>query len=186
LYVVVEGNAAQWRPHLESLHREYFGAGRGDPLAPVHLQVVERATHDALARLAESGLLSLTQRGSRTLFPDGANAVPREFTSEQQARLAELEAIAARKIRMARVLGEAGLDDEARAPLLDALLAQARSFAVQYRLVEPDGLGDAFAPPLMRAWGPGLGVFQSFAHDSSASWRAAIEALAAINPTSPV
>jgi hypothetical protein len=186
LYVVVEGNAAQWRPHLESLHREYFGPGQSDPLAPVHLQVVERATHDALARLAESGLLSLTQRGSRILFPDGANAAPREFTPEEQARRAELEALAARKIRMARVLGEAGLNDEARAPVLDAFLAQARLIAIQYRLTEPVCLDDAFAPPLMRAWGPGLGVFQRFVHDSSASWRAAIEALAAINAKSPV
>jgi len=184
LYVVVEGNAAQWRSHLESLHHEYFGAGHGDPLAPVHLQVVEQATHDALSRLAESGLLSLTQRGSRTLFPDGVDAALREFTPEEQALRVELEAITTRKIRMARVLGEAGLDDEARAPLLDALLAQARSFAVEYRFVQPDCIGDAFPPALARAWGPALGVLQGFALDSTASWHAAIEALTAISTKS--
>src|SRR5438552_576036 len=48
LYVVVERDAPQWREKLGSLHEEYFGAGQGDPLSPVRLEVVDRATDEAL------------------------------------------------------------------------------------------------------------------------------------------
>ena len=69
LYVVVERDAAQYREQLGSLHEEYFGPGRWDPLAPVRLEVIDRATDEALQRLIDAGLLAKTTRASRPLWP---------------------------------------------------------------------------------------------------------------------
>ena len=69
LYVVADRDAAQHHERLTTLHQELFGAGQGDPLAPVQLEVVDRATDESLQRLADAGLLTLTTRGARPLFP---------------------------------------------------------------------------------------------------------------------
>src|SRR5207248_8225341 len=56
LYLVVERDASQWREQLNPLHAEYFGDGQSNPLAPVRLEVIDRATDEALQRLMEAGL----------------------------------------------------------------------------------------------------------------------------------
>ena len=58
LVVVVDRNAAQWREQLNSLHQEFFGHGKTDPLAPVRLEVVDRATDEAIERLVAAGLIT--------------------------------------------------------------------------------------------------------------------------------
>jgi hypothetical protein len=75
LYVVVDRDAAQWRPRLAELHEEYFRDT--DPLAPVRLEIIDRATDEALQRLAESGLVARTTRAVRPLLAaDEPSAVP--------------------------------------------------------------------------------------------------------------
>ena len=180
IYVVVEGESARWRPALDELHRDFFGPGRTDPLAPVRMEVVDRATHEALARLAEAGLLSLTQRGSRLLFPGAPDAVLRALTAEEESRRAVYRAAAKRKLRMARLLGDAGMDDEARAPALDAALALARALAIENRMPEPAKLEDAFVPPFSRVWGQALGTVNGFVRDTGSPWRPAVDALQAL------
>ena len=69
LYVVVERDAAQWREKLNALHQDYFGPGQCDPLAPVRLEVIDRATDEALQRLIEAGLVARTTRATRPLWP---------------------------------------------------------------------------------------------------------------------
>jgi len=177
LYVVVEGESARWRPALDELHREFFGPGRTDPLAPVRMEVVDRATHEALARLAEVGLLSLTQRGSRLLFPGAPDAALRALTTEEESRRGAHRAAAERKLRMSRLLGDAGMDDEARAPALDAILALARALAIENRLSEPAKLEEAFIPPFSRVWGQALGNVHGFVREPASPWRQAVDAL---------
>src|ERR1019366_7170811 len=72
LYVVVERDAAQYREQLNALHGEYFGPGQWDPLAPVRLEVIDRATDEALQRLIDAGLLAKTTRATRPLCPADA------------------------------------------------------------------------------------------------------------------
>ena len=180
LYIVLDGESARWRPALDELHREFFGPGRTDPLAPVRMEVVDRATHEALARLAEVGLLSLTQRGSRLLFPEMASASPRALTADEESRRAAHRAAAERKLRMARLLGDAGMDDEVRAPGLDAALALARALAIENRMPEPAKLEDAFVPPFSRVWGQALGTVHGFVRDPGSPWRPAVDALQAL------
>jgi helicase-like protein len=82
--VVVERDAKRWRPELEALHREIAGFGKGDPLAPLHLEVMDRHMAETLERLAKAGLLQRTTRGTRPLLGDGAATAPRAALSEAE------------------------------------------------------------------------------------------------------
>ncbi|HEY3754983.1 MAG TPA: DEAD/DEAH box helicase [Opitutaceae bacterium] len=177
LYVVLEGEASKWRPTLEELHREFFGPGHSDPLAPVRLEVMDRASHEALSRLVEAGLLSQTQRGSRLLFPGAPVEAPRALTAEEESRRTALRATAARKLRMASLLGEAGMDDEVRAPGLDGALALARALAIEHRLAEPSKPEEAVSALLTRAWGPAWQPVLRFVQDPTSPWKPAIDVL---------
>ncbi|MCC6821626.1 MAG: hypothetical protein IT579_12915, partial [Verrucomicrobia subdivision 3 bacterium] len=70
--------------------------------------------------------------------------------------------LAARKLKMARLLADGGLPDEARTPLLDAALALSRALAVEARLSEPGSLVDILSPPLAAAWGQHAIAIQDF------------------------
>lgn len=178
LYIVVERDAREWRERLNTLHHDFFGPGQSDPLAPVHLEVVDRATHEALERLAAAGLLTLTTRGSRPLFPEPEAAPnPPPLSAEEKTKAGAHRNCAARKLKMARLLGDGGLTEEARSPLLDAALALARALAVEARLPEPASLDDALFPPLSHRWKEALPALRSFAADPAQPWQAVIAAL---------
>jgi len=179
LYVVVERDAASCRPRLEALHAEFFGPGRSDPLAPVQLEVVDRATHEALERLAAAGLLTLTARGSRSLLEEaGAEAaVPAPLSAEERAKAEAFRSQAARKLKMARLLGDGGMTEEVRGPLLEAVLALGRARAVEQRLPEPATLDETLRAPLAQGWGGALAAMRSYAADAGAAWLPVAEAL---------
>ncbi len=178
LYLVVDRDAAQWRERLNELHRDFFGPDRTDPLAPVQLEVVDRATHEALERLAAAGLISVTTRASRPLFPEPeAGPTLTQLTPEERAKADAHRAHAARKLKMARLLGDGGLDEEARAPLLEAALALGRALAVEARLPEPASLDDALLPPLTHCWRASQGPLRSAVADATQPWRVFLSAL---------
>ncbi|MBX3744060.1 MAG: DEAD/DEAH box helicase [Verrucomicrobiae bacterium] len=173
LYVVVERDAGVHRERLASLHQEYFGEGRADPLAPVRLEVVDRATHDALERLAAAGLICATTRGARPLFPGGDPAA-KALTDEERRRLAEQAGWAQRQARLARVLGAAGFVAEARDKALEALVAGARAVAVAGRLPEPGSPEEALQAPVATAWGAGLEPLRAFQQTAAGPWEPAV------------
>ena len=176
LMVVVEKEAAQWRERLAPLHGQYFGGG--DPLTPTRLEVVDRETKDAIDRLVAAGLLAPTSRGARPLFPaPPALAGPPPLTDAEQARLAALCDQAARKRRAVTVLGEAGLAEETRAPLLDAIHLHARVLAVQHRLPEPVDLAASLLPPLAGHFGEILPALQAFVAGEMGDWQSVLVAL---------
>jgi hypothetical protein len=158
LYVVVEGQAALHRPRLESLHAKLCGGL--ESIAPVRLEVLDRATHEALERLIASGLIASISRAARPLDPIAETRVP--LNAEELARAKAHRDLAARKLKMARLLADGGLPDEARAPLLDAALAISRALAVEARLPEPGALADISSPPMAAAWGQYAIAIQDF------------------------
>lgn len=171
LLVIVEGDPAQHRASLDALHAELFGPGKSDPLAPVRLEVIDRATHDALERLVAAGLVARTTRAARALYPiEEAPAGPPALTPAEQERVAAHRAQAARRLKMARVLGNGGLDDEVRAPLLDAALSLARALAIESRQPEPDTLDQALLRPLAAVWGEALAPLREFAAHPAEPW----------------
>jgi superfamily II DNA or RNA helicase len=171
LLAVVDGNPAQYRERLAPLHQELFGNGQADPLAPVQVEIIDRATHEALERLIAAGLIAPTLRASRPLFPvDQAAATP-PLSAEERARADAHRQQAARKLKMARLLGEGDLVDEARTPLSDALRALGRALAIESRLPEPPALCDALLPPLSSCWGGALPLLRRFEADPGTDWR---------------
>ncbi len=180
LVVVVDRDAAQWREKLDSVHREMFGQGKTDPLAPVQLEVIDRATDDAIQRLIGAGLLSKTTRAARPLFPAEENAAAAPLSAEECLRVKTHGAGAARKLKMARVLGNSGFGDEARPALLDAIHALGRAFAVERRLPEPAVAKDALQPPLSHCWAGALPILKAFIDEPAAAWEPVAQQLAGL------
>jgi hypothetical protein len=181
LLVVVDQGSAQHAHRLKSLHEELFGPGKTDPLAPVKLEVIDRATDEALQRLVAAGLIQPTTRASRPLFPELEGAtMPPPLSLEERAKADVHRAHAARKLKMARLLGDGGLADEARAPLLEAIHALGRAHAVESRAPEPAEVQDALLPPLSHCWKESLPLVRAFCTDSNSSWQPVADALAGV------
>jgi superfamily II DNA or RNA helicase len=177
LYVVVERDAPQFRGQLDSLHQDYFGAGQSDPLAPVRLEVIDRATDEALRRLMEAGLVASTTRATRPLWPPDAAPAPVPLSEAERAKASAFRAHAARKLKMASVLAAGDLADEARTALLEAMQPLGRALAVENRLPEPPCLEDALLPPLGLAWNSALPLLRSFLRDKSQAIAPLVSAL---------
>nr|MBP9902981.1 hypothetical protein [Verrucomicrobiota bacterium] len=158
LYVVVENQAALHRPRLEALHKEFCADLQS--VAPVQLEVLDRATHEALERLIAAGLIAPVSRAARPLHPVAETPAP--LSAQELAKAKAHRDLAARKLKMARLLADGGLPDEARTPLLDAALALSRALAVEARLSEPGSLVDILSPPLAAAWGQHAIAIQDF------------------------
>ena len=176
LCVVVERDAAQWRERLATLHARYFAPP--DPLAPVQLEVLDRATHEALERLVAAGLFVATTRVSRPLLDAGSvEASTPPLSAEEKVRIAAHRQQGGRRLKMARLLNDGGLSEEAEGPLREAILACARALAIENRLPEPVDVEGAVRPPLAQCWQTALGPLRQFLDDPAAI-RAATDALA--------
>jgi hypothetical protein len=163
LYVVVDRDAARWREHLATLHEDYFGPSRSDPLAPVRLEVIDRATDEALGRLIELGLVTPVTRAIRPLGPEGsADSQPPPLSDEEKTKAAAARQLASRKLKMARLLQQGDLADEAVPALQEAALALARALAIENHYPAPSELDDALLPPLSVHWGNALQPLRSF------------------------
>jgi hypothetical protein len=137
-------------------------------LAPVQLEVVDRATHDALQRLISAGLFAGTTRATRSLWPMDASTTALPPLSEAEREKAEsYRCKAARKLKMAGVLAGGDLREEARLALLDAIEPLGCALAVENRLPEPQSLEDALLPPLGSAWKEALPLVRNFLRESS-------------------
>ena len=172
----MEKEAAQWRERLAPLHHEYFD--HADPLAPVRLEVMDQETHAAIERLVAAGLLAPTAGPVRPLFPAPTALVgPPPLTDAEQARLAFLREQTARKLRATTLLGDAGLTEEARPPLLDAIHLRARVLAMEHRLPEPADLAATLLPPFAQFFRNDLSVMRAFVAEADGDWQAVAKVL---------
>jgi hypothetical protein len=166
LLTVVERDAETSRTRLVALHDELFGVGKSDPLCPVQLDVIDRATHDVLKRLIAAGVIAPVTRAVRALFPGvESTSTPPPLTAEEQKIVTEQKQQAARKLKMGEVLGTAGLAEESRVALLDAIMCMARMASVERRLRAPIDLSETLIPPLSHAWGDSLAAFRCYINE---------------------
>jgi hypothetical protein len=180
LVVVVNRDAPAWRERLSALHREFFGPGVSDPLAPVMLEVLDRETDEALRRLAETGLVQTATRAIRALYPAPERpALPPALSEEERTRAETHRQAAARKLKMAGALAAADLAEEAREALLQAVAARARELAVRNRLPEPTGMEDAVRAPLAPFWGACLATLRPFVFEKAAPLKPVLQAFEA-------
>jgi len=93
--------------------------------SPPKLHVLDEATWANLQQLAEAGLITLNTRATRHLGGDALPAPPKPaLTPEQIQRVADLRAFAAKKQKVAQLLIDADLADEAAPHLAAAEQAQ--------------------------------------------------------------
>jgi hypothetical protein len=177
LVVVVDREAANWREALAALHADLFGPGKTDPLAPVQLEVIDRATDEAIQRLTAAGLITKTTRAQRPLFPLEEGAGAAALSAEETARAKLHREHAARKLKLARVLGEGGFGEEARPALLEAIRSYAAALAVEHRLPEPPKPEDALQTPLALNWAGSLPVLKTFVQEAGSDWKPVAECL---------
>ncbi|MCI0536355.1 MAG: SNF2-related protein [Verrucomicrobiales bacterium] len=171
LVVVVDRDAPALRERLAALHGELFGPGKTDPLAPTQIEVIDRATDEAIQRLLAAGLIAKTTRASRSLFPAEDALGPAALSAEERAKAEVHRQLAARKLKMARVLGDTGFAEEARPALLEAIHAFGRAYAVEGRLPEPSGVNDTLVPPLSHHWQDALPIITRFVNDAAGDWK---------------
>ncbi len=171
LMVVVEREAAAWRERLKPLHAELFGPAVSDPLAPVQLEVVDRATAEALDRLVEAGLLQRTCRATRVLEAEASDTVAAPLTPAERAQAEALRHLAERKRRMGQALGSADLGAEARESFLAALHALGGALAVEHRLPLPADAAEALRPPLLIHWGRDCRSLQDYLARPDGPWQ---------------
>jgi hypothetical protein len=178
IVAVVERDAPLWQEKLRPIYEELLGPKVSDPLAPTRLEVIDRATDEALTRLAEQGLITRTTRATRQLHPPVKKpGDPGSLPDPEQVRLVAHRAQVERKIKMARLLGKEGLEEEARGAVLDAVAWLGRALATRYRLPEPGDWKEALRPPLNLAWGDTLPKVREFVANESASGVALTEPL---------
>ncbi|HEY7560179.1 MAG TPA: DEAD/DEAH box helicase [Candidatus Binatia bacterium] len=153
LLVVVERDAAFWRDRLAAIHEELFGQGKWDPLAPVTMEVIDRATDEALRRLADAGMIKPSTRAIRALWPaveHGNGSAP--LSPEERQRISSHRQQASRKLKMAKLLDGGGLSEEANDALREATLWTAKALALENRLPEPKEMEESLRPPISLLW----------------------------------
>ncbi len=176
--VVVDRDAAQWKERLSCLHGELYGPGVSDPLAPVQLEVIDRATDEAVRRLMELGLVQSATRAVRALYPIGeAVSGPMPLSEEERLRMEGFRQAAARKLKMARALLNEELVEEGREALLQAVQGWGRAMAVANRLPEPADVGQAVREPVGAFWGETRALIQAYVAGAEAPWKLVVAAL---------
>jgi len=174
LYTVVRSEAALWRVPLAELQVTYF-ADR-DPMASVHLEVVDQTTHEAIERLVAAGLIQRATRATRSLWPPNeAAAGPLNATELQQA--GEFRAQASRRLKLAHLLGASGFEDEAQRALSDAVESLGKALAIEQRLPPAATASDVLQPPLSCYLGESLPALRAWIENPSADWKAAVDKL---------
>jgi superfamily II DNA or RNA helicase len=153
LIAVVDRDAAGWKPKLESIRQEFFGPGLSDPLAPTELQVIDRATFEAMEQMISLGLIISGSRVNRVLFPESASVAP-TLSAEQQQAIDAFKLQAGRKIKMARLLSDGELLDEARESCREAALLRTKALAVEKKFPEPSEFKNIFTQPYAICWDP--------------------------------
>jgi hypothetical protein len=155
LVAVVEGDANLWREKLFSLHEELYGTGASE--SPTKIEVIDRATDEAVKRLIEAGLLTQSVRAVRPLYSREGEAPGETPLSESERQKAfAYRDKAARKLKMALLLENGDLAEEAREACLETVLLLGRAMAVTKRAQEPAEFDEAVKAPMSIYWGEAL------------------------------
>jgi hypothetical protein len=162
LVAVVDAEAALWREKLIALHKEAFANGHSDPLSRV--EVIDRATDEALKRMIDVGLIAPTTRAIRPLYSrDGEAPAAIPLSESEKQKALDYRQKSNRKLKMALLLENGGLAEEAREASLEGMLLLGRALAVENRVPEPSELNQVLQAPLSLFWGEALPAISEFA-----------------------
>ena len=143
--ILVAENPDLVRGKLSRLQGEFLGSSQeADDDASTGLEVLSKETWEALQRLESAGLITSKVRARRIL---AAPEVPADgLTEDERAAIRENLGKVARKQKVAQVLFAGGLEQEAEAPLREAILLTAKVLAVRNRWPEPESLEELGGP----------------------------------------
>ncbi|HVU23125.1 MAG TPA: DEAD/DEAH box helicase [Opitutus sp.] len=180
--VVVDRDAEAWQPRLTEL----FAGGRDGAAEPApRLEVLDRATAQAIERLEAAGLIQSRIRATRHLHPSGVDVIA-PLTDEENARAADWRRQAAKKVKLARILAAEDMADEAAHALREAVRLAGSAFAVEARApTMPATPAAALAPPLRYRWGEAAGKLQPLVGGGEFALPALIDAVARALETPP-
>ena len=167
IVIVVERDAPLHREKLLPVYEEFFGKEVTDPLAPVILEVIDRSTDEAMARLVKSGLMKANTRAIRDLGVSDEIGI-QDLTDEERKLAAEYRSKASRKLKMSALLGGGGLLEEEREAMLEASLWLGKALSVEHRIVEPRSLDDSLRAPHAVFWGESVSLLRAYVSDPSA------------------
>ena len=178
--LVVANQAVQHQSSIQDIFRKCLDEDQRRQGDQTRLEVIDHATAEALDRLEKAGLIAPTYRSNRPLMP-GA-----QVQEEQKPSLtaSELKAIkenregAERKLKMARVLGDAELVEEARPPLLEAAYSIMKALSISRRKEVPEDLRESLKPPFSFHWGESLQDLKGFIENENADLQPVGDALA--------
>ncbi len=163
---VVEQDAGIWQEKLAPLHNDLFGNGNSDPLAPVKLEVIDRAAFAAVQRLVEAGLIAPATRAIRELFTSEEQP-PGQLSEADRLKAQAHRQQAGRKLKMARLLAAGGLLEEEREALLHSATWMAKALAVENHVQEPAELADSLRAPGSIFWGSAAAAVKEYTQDTS-------------------
>ncbi|MGH7943926.1 MAG: DEAD/DEAH box helicase [Opitutaceae bacterium] len=187
LVLVVDRDAEAWQPRLAELQAGLLAGGgdagrggaNGDSRSALRLEVLDRATAQALERLEAAGLIHSCVRATRHLHPAGP-AAGTLLTDEEKTRAADLRRQAAKKLKLAKILLAEELDDDARDALRESIRLGGCAFAVEERAMQmPATVAAAFAPPLSYRWGEAAAKLEPIASGGASPLAPLIEAVGA-------
>jgi superfamily II DNA or RNA helicase len=168
IVIVVDRDAPLCREKLLEPFEEFYGKEVSDPLAPVSLEVIDRSSDEAMARMVASGLISSNTRAIRDLSASGENAAA-SLTEAARLTAQEHRRQANRKMKMAALLGGGGLLEEEREALLQAASWLGKALGVENNIEEPKSLEESLRAPYALFWGSNLPIIQSYVADQSAA-----------------
>lgn len=150
LVVVLKSAASEHRPVVEALFKAIPWNG-----ARSTLHVLDQDAWSSLQAMQAAGMVQFHARATRSLHAakQSDSSTAAEELREHKAALTER---ARRKIKAARLLLEADLVDEAKAPLSDALLSCVRATALLRGLAVPETAAEALLVPYDGCWPEGL------------------------------
>jgi len=135
------------------------------------VEVMDRAAYETLQRLADAGLIAFTSEHIRELFPEARPPGPPPLSDEERSLLTAAREEAAHQLKIAALLGPAGIAKETLAALTSSALHIAQARAIAARTPVPDTLT---SDP---AWGHSADIIQMLAAGILPPWAAAVRAL---------
>ena len=176
---VVTDQAVQHQSVIQEIYRKCHDDESQRQGGQTRLEIIDRITAEALDRLEKAGLIVPTIRSARPLTPNAqAQEEPKPPLSEEALlAIKEFREIAARKLKMARVLADAELDAEARPPLLEAAKQTMKALAIFHREEAPSELRESLKPPFSFHWGEALLDLKGFIVDENTDLKLMADAL---------
>lgn len=186
----VDSDAPGVRVRLETLRAELVarlggGVNAAEERVP-RVEVVDRATRETIERLVAGGFLASPELVGRPLSWSG-EPKPAPLGPDEVARCRTAAHRSRHALRRARLLGDAGFEEECGTSLREAVGHAAAALAVAHRLPEPEAIETSFEPPHRGTWGTGWEAIRDFvateAETEAGAWRSAADALEGVGST---